>query len=297
MEEYIFTKSFFYNSSINEVSNILLDHEFENQLEDDGVHIRGNIYITFVVSDDVKMDYEAIQIPVDLFISLNKIDCLKDLKLIIDHFEHVVKDSEVEFKIVTKLLGNNEELISFEPTKNKEINRSMMDLLMRGDEEQDEISFENNFLNNIENFITKDNVDLISTPYEELDLNRNDIIEISTLEKEIKESFDDLKEEAEQKNEYDIMPLNKEMVKQKVEDDGSMQVEKKQEQEENTSPKNESKQELFKEKYISNYFYYRLKDNETITDVANLFNLKEEDILKLNKNIEFKKGQLLKIAK
>ena len=307
MEEYIFKKTFIHNVNISEVKNILLDHEFVNELNDDGVHIKGNIYITFVIASENKNDYEAIQIPVDIFISLTKIDCLKELKLVIDHFEHTIKENEIEFRVYTKLLGNNEELISFEPTKNKEINRSMIDLLMRNSEEKDEISFDNDFLNNLENYITKDNVDFISTSYDELDLKRNDIIEISSLEDVSQEAETNLTNENENptineqdEKENEIVEENKIIQEQEnilKKENETIENKKIDNEVDNKEEDKKNKQELFKEKYISSYFYYRLKENETISDVARIFKLSEEDILKININVEFKKGQLVKILK
>ncbi len=332
MEEYVFKKSFKYVTKINEVKNVLLDHDFENILQDDGVNIKGNIYLTFVIENEEKRDYEALQIPVDLFIALNEIDCLKELKLTIDHFNYEINDDEITFIVNTKLMGNNEDFISFEPTKNKKINRAMIDLLMRGEQENQQEEFNEDYLKRVEDLITKDDIDLISTPYQDLSLFRDDIIEISTddivnnqddvletnQEVQVNEKIDNIDEQQDDKLEENINePINEEREVKK--EKPNLQVEKtndesnekevrakkvpsfideevKVQEVKQEEIKKESK-ELFKEKYASSYFYYRLKENETINDLVKIFSLKEEDILKHNKNVEFKKGQLVKIPK
>ncbi len=328
MEEYVFKKTFKYVSKINEVKNVLLDHDFENVLQDDGVNIKGNIYLTFVIENEEKKDYEALQIPVDLFIALNEIDCLKELKLTIDHFNYEINDDEITFIINTKLMGNNEDFISFEPTKNKKINRAMIDLLMRGEQENQQEEFNEDYLKRVEDLITKDDIDLISTPYQDLSLFRDDIIEISTediinsqddiVDEQVIEEIDNIEEKQDDKLEVTLnKPLNEE--KEVIKEDTNLQDEKT-EKESNEKEVRANKvpsfineeqkvqevkqeeikkesEELFKEKYASSYFYYRLKENETINDLIKMFSLKEEDILKHNKNIEFKKGQLVKIPK
>lgn len=281
MEEYIFTKKFTYISNIKEINNILIDHEFTNKLENDGINIVGDIFLTFIIVSDDKNDYEALKIPVDIFISLNKIDCLKELNLIIDHFDYEIKENEIEFKVYTKLMGNNEEFISFEPTKNREINKAMIDLLMRNNNEEQELKLDKRFLSNIENIITKDNVELISTPYEDLTLNNDDIIEISTVEKKDEQKNDDKIEQTEEKQDT-VREKSALIIKE----------------EKDVVIKNDTNNnELFKEKYTSSYFYYRLKENETISSLADLFKINEDDIRRINKNVEFKKGQLIKILK
>lgn len=309
MEEYVFKKTFKYVTKINEVKNVLLDHDFENILQDDGVNIKGNIYLTFVIENDEKKDYEALQIPVDLFVALNEIDCLKELKLTIDHFNYEIKDDEITFIINTKLMGNNEEFISFEPTKNKKINRAMIDLLMRGEQEHKQEEFAEDYLKKVEDLITKDDVDLISTPYQDLTLFRDDIIEISTddiinnqteIQEENTKEIVELKQDTEETKQDNLEETNfqKDETENETKEEREIKVpnlinEEVKVQEE---IKKENK-ELFKEKYASSYFYYRLKENESINDLMNMFSLKEEDILKHNKSIEFKKGQLVKIPK
>lgn len=57
------------------------------------------------------------------------------------------------------------------------------------------------------------------------------------------------------------------------------------------------KDDIFSETYQKSYIFYRVKDGESIEYIAEKFNLKKEDILKLNKNKEIKKDSLIRIQK
>lgn len=55
------------------------------------------------------------------------------------------------------------------------------------------------------------------------------------------------------------------------------------------------KDDLFKEKYSTTYMFYRMKDNESIDDVAKKFNIDKEVILQYNQNKDFKANSLIQI--
>lgn len=55
------------------------------------------------------------------------------------------------------------------------------------------------------------------------------------------------------------------------------------------------KEELFEEKYIISYMFYRIKNGETIDDIAKKFNIKKELLVSYNKDKEFKVNTLIQI--
>lgn len=271
MEDYKFKYTYSSNNTIELVSNILLEKDFKIDLKDDGVKIVGNIYITCKVKENDELIPKAFLIPIDVFILLNKIDCLKDITLEIDHFEYEIKDKDLTFNVICKLKGNNEDIICFEPSLNKEVNQEMINLLLRSNDESNKSNnIDENYLNQIEELIKKENVDLISTPIENISISDDDLIKINS-------QIDDAKKVEEETNENTINNQdeirNEEIKKEDV-----------------------KKENLFKEKYESKYFYYQMKENEDLNAIAKKFNLQEKDLLLLN-NKSYKKGSLIKIPK
>lgn len=278
MEEYLFQKSFKLDKIITKVSEVTLEHDFKNHLSEDGVRIEGNIYLKFNLNYGEETEKKELTIPVDLFIALNKIDCLKELKLNITDFNYEIKDNEIFFKVYAKLKGNNEDFICFEPTQNREINNEMVSLLMRN-EINKPTDFQENYLKSIEDLIKKEDVDLISTPFENLNIKEKDIINISTLEE------DDSQESIANPLPEICKPIEESKKEEPIK------------KEETLTDNKPPKEELFKEEYTSKYFFYRLKDNENLDTIVSMFSLKKEELINLNKNIEFKKGNLIKIPK
>ena len=56
-------------------------------------------------------------------------------------------------------------------------------------------------------------------------------------------------------------------------------------------------EDLLKETYISNSFYYRLHNKETIDDIVSRFHLDKNELIKINPSKTFKEGELIKIPK
>ena len=61
--------------------------------------------------------------------------------------------------------------------------------------------------------------------------------------------------------------------------------------------KTQDKEDIFKEKYVAKYMYYRVKKNETILEIASRFNIDVSVIKKINKVDEVKENMLIQIKK
>lgn len=55
------------------------------------------------------------------------------------------------------------------------------------------------------------------------------------------------------------------------------------------------KEELLKSDYVVTFLFYRVKENETLNDILNKFNMSKEDFYKLNKNKEVKVNDLVQV--
>ena len=59
----------------------------------------------------------------------------------------------------------------------------------------------------------------------------------------------------------------------------------------------DKKENLFDEKYVSKYLYYRVKKGETINDISVKFNMDISLIKKINKIEDVKENMLIQIKK
>lgn len=58
---------------------------------------------------------------------------------------------------------------------------------------------------------------------------------------------------------------------------------------------NLKKEELFKENYKQSILYYRVKENETLNEILQRFNVTKEIYLKFNKDVDLKEGMFIKL--
>ena len=72
-------------------------------------------------------------------------------------------------------------------------------------------------------------------------------------------------------------------VKEKSSKNGEINIDQKEENIPQVEPKKEEKKELFKESYKTSFIYYRMKNNDTIAEIASRFNVSEEKLMEVNK--------------
>ncbi len=282
MEDYIFEGLCQSKEKVYGLDDLFIDDDFHYSFLNEGMKISGNIYFSFVMKRELRKEIGSFSIPIDLFISLNEIDSLKDIKLEIDHFTFDIHEEDIHFKVFTKLKGNHEDLIRFNPTDNKEINEELVTLLMRKDELNLDDKVNEDSIKKMEEILTSKDIEFISTPLDKIK-DSEDLIELTY--EEVKENIEDnIKidetklEENKEKNEIkleknlDTTPSKQEVVTRKNED-------------------------LLKETYISNSFYYRLHNKETIDDIVSRFHLDKNELIKINPSKTFKEGELIKIPK
>ena len=277
MKEYKFEKNINYECNVDEVNDVVISNDFNYENNDDGINIKGDIIFNYSILKNEERIKEEHKLPVDLFVSLNEIDSLKDITLEIDNFDYICKDNCINFNVLTKLKGNKEDFIFFELTPNKKINDLAVSLLMRDKKNEDNRNIlSKEQIENIKELIQTNSVDLISTSFEDIK-DVDDIIEITSFNNEelltSRENNDETKVE----------------IKEEIENVIDKNEEKKVEINEDKS--------ILKETYTCKYFYYVIKENETKNDILNRFGVSEEEFDKYNKFVEIKKGNLIRIIR
>lgn len=282
MEDYIFEGLCQSKEKVYGLDDLFIDDDFHYSFLNEGMKISGNIYFSFVMKRELRKEIGSFSIPIDLFISLNEIDSLKDIKLEIDHFTFDIHEEDIHFKVFTKLKGNHEDLIFFNPTDNKEINEELVTLLMRKDELNLDDKVHEESIKKMEEILTSKDIEFISTPLDKIK-DSEDLIELT---------YEEVKENKEDSIKIDETKLeeNKENSEIKIEKnlDTASSIQ------EVVTRKNE---DLLKETYISNSFYYRLHSKETIDDIVSRFHLDKNELIKINPSKTFKEGELIKIPK
>lgn len=282
MEDYIFEGLCQSKEKVYGLDDLFIDDDFHYSFLNEGMKISGNIYFSFVMKRELRKEIGSFSIPIDLFISLNEIDSLKDIKLEIDHFTFDIHEEDIHFKVFTKLKGNHEDLIRFNPTDNKEINEELVTLLMRKDELNLDDKVNEDSIKKMEEILTSKDIEFISTPLDKIK-DSEDLIELT---------YEEVKENKEDSIKIDETKLeeNKENSEIKIEKnlDTTPSIQ------EVVTRKNE---DLLKETYISNSFYYRLHNKETIDDIVSRFHLDKNELIKMNPSKTFKEGELIKIPK
>ncbi len=287
MKEHIFEPSISFNNKIEEVNDLLMDHDFNYEYSSSGVKITGNIALSFTIKDVFTNFSSSINYPVDLFIALNEIDSLKEITLEIDDLSYEINDNELKFKIVTKLKGDKEDFVFFELSPNERINKEAISLLMRKiKSESNKMNISESKLKKFEELIKTSSVDLISSSSDDIECNE-DIIEFLALDDNINDSLNDDKKE-------DVIDIdvNEENIKDDINLRNNDDVTKDDDQ--NIEIK---KEELFKDNYVSIYFFYVLKENETKENIIERFKISKELLDKYNKDVIYKKGNLIRIPK
>ena len=277
MKEYKFEKNINYECNVDEVNDVVISNDFNYENNDDGINIKGDIIFNYSILKNEERIKEEHKLPVDLFVSLNEIDSLKDITLEIDNFEYICKDNCINFNVLTKLKGNKEDFIFFELTPNKKINDLAVSLLMRDkNNENNRNILSKEQIENIKELIQTNSVDLISTSFEDIK-DVDDIIEITSFNNEelltSRENNDETKVEI--KEEIENVIDKNEVKKVEINEDKS----------------------ILKETYTCKYFYYVIKENETKNDILNRFGVSEEEFDKYNKFVEIKKGNLIRIIR
>lgn len=277
MKEYKFEKNINYECNVDEVNDVVISNDFNYENNDDGINIKGDIIFNYSILKNEERIKEEHKLPVDLFVSLNEIDSLKDITLEIDNFDYICKDNCINFNVLTKLKGNKEDFVFFELTPNKKINDLAVSLLMRDkNNENNRNILSKEQIEKIKELIQTNSVDLISTSFEDIK-DVDDIIEITSFNNEelltSRENNDETKVE----------------IKEEIENVIDKNEEKKVEINEDKS--------ILKETYTCKYFYYVIKENETKNDILNRFGVSEEEFDKYNKFVEIKKGNLIRIIR
>lgn len=277
MKEYKFEKNINYECNVDEVNDVVISNDFNYENNDDGINIKGDIIFNYSILKNEERIKEEHKLPVDLFVSLNEIDSLKDITLEIDNFDYICKDNCIIFNVLTKLKGNKEDFIFFELTPNKKINDLAVSLLMRDKKNEDNRNIlSKEQIENIKELIQTNSVDLISTSFEDIK-DVDDIIEITSFNNEelltSRENNDETKVEI--KEEIENVIDKNEVKKVEINEDKS----------------------ILKETYTCKYFYYVIKENETKNDILNRFGVSEEEFDKYNKFVEIKKGNLIRIIR
>ena len=277
MKEYKFEKNINYECNVDEVNDVVISNDFKYENNDDGINIKGDIIFNYSILKNEERIKEEHKLPVDLFVSLNEIDSLKDITLEIDNFDYICKDNCINFNVLTKLKGNKEDFIFFELTPNKKINDLAVSLLMRDKKNEDNRNIlSKEQIDSIKELIQTNSVDLISTSFEDIK-DVDDIIEITSFNNEevltSRENNDETKVEIKEEKE-NVIDKN-EVKKVEINEDKS----------------------ILKETYTCKYFYYVIKENETKNDILNRFGVSEEEFDKYNKFVEIKKGNLIRIIR
>lgn len=277
MKEYKFEKNINYECNVDEVNDVVISNDFNYENNDDGINIKGDIIFNYSILKNEERIKEEHKLPVDLFVSLNEIDSLKDITLEIDNFDYICKDNCINFNVLTKLKGNKEDFIFFELTPNKKINDLAVSLLMRDKKNENNRNIlSKEQIENIKELIQTNYVDLISTSFEDIK-DVDDIIEITSFNNEelltSRENNDETKVEI--KEEIENVINKNEVKKVEINEDKS----------------------ILKETYTCRYFYYVIKENETKNDILNRFGVSEEEFDKYNKFVEIKKGNLIRIIR
>ena len=188
MEDYIFEGLCQSKEKVYGLDDLFIDDDFHYSFLNEGMKISGNIYFSFVMKRELRKEIGSFSIPIDLFISLNEIDSLKDIKLEIDHFTFDIHEEDIHFKVFTKLKGNHEDLIRFNPTDNKEINEELVTLLMRKDELNLDDKVNEDSIKKMEEILTSKDIEFISTPLDKIK-DSEDLIELTY--EEVKENKED----------------------------------------------------------------------------------------------------------
>ena len=55
------------------------------------------------------------------------------------------------------------------------------------------------------------------------------------------------------------------------------------------------KEELLKSNYVTTFFFYRVKNNETLNEILSKYNMSVDDFKKLNNSLEVKENDLVQI--
>jgi len=277
MKEYKFEKNINYEYKVDEVNDVVISNDFKYENNDDGINIKGDIIFNYSILKNEERIKEEHKLPVDLFVSLNEIDSLKDITLEIDNFDYICKDNCINFNVLTKLKGNKEDFIFFELTPNKKINDLAVSLLMRDQKNENNRNIlSKEQIENIKELIQTNSVDLISTSFEDIK-DVDDIIEIT--------SFNNEEVLTSRENNDENKVENKEEIENVIDKNEVKKVEI-----------NEDKN-ILKETYTCKYFYYVIKENETKNDILNRFGVSEEEFNKYNKFVEIKKGNLIRIIR
>ena len=289
MEKQIFNEVYVHDKKILNITNLIIDHNFSYKKNEQGINILGTISLTFIIKDENKESPISISKDIDMFIPLSKIDSLKEIELEVESSSYEINENNVKFEIVAKLLGDKEDFIFFKASPNEKINDKTISLLMRNEEVDNFISIDNK--DEIEKLIKSNIVELISTSSNEI--KDDDIIEISTFENENKNPIPIINEKINEDINRNVISNEKDNVN----DDYKENTLQKSELKPQIKELKEEKETIFKEKYVSKFLFYVVKDNENKEDIIKKFNMNENDFDILNPSVIIKKGKLIRVKK
>lgn len=282
MEEIGLEKKVSFELPVKGIKNILIRDQLKYHKLESGIKIEGKILIDgiAILEEQEKSFQESLD--VDIFISLLRIDSLDDIKLKIDGYTYRIDDSSVIFDLKARVEGENYDIITFEPSETTAINKAIIDSLLLESNFNPLLreNIDEDFINQVNEIINQKDVEMISSFNDENLINDpDDIIEISESEPipyvEVKE---EIKLEEPKK---EVKSLEKET---KIE---SLKKE----------AKSTSSTSGLKQNYVASFVFYKIKPNESLSDIAQRFNISEDEIRRINSKKKLNPGELIELPK
>lgn len=257
MEPFILKRRFEYQSKIKELSNLVVDQDLKYLKDQDGLEIKGNLSLSGMVhleEDKVPLNEE---IEVDIYIALNKLDSLKNISLVIDKIDHHLLDKELEISITLKLLGDNEDFVSFNLSDNYDLNKAILDNLLTIDASNPLLrnELEDEDEKQLERIIKDEELEV----FEDKTDNEDDLIKIVQDE---------------------VIPIPTPIIK---EDDKKLEIKK------------PSKEKLLKENFVTTFLYYKVQENDEYYLIEEKFKLEKNYLKNYHHNKELIPYTLLEI--
>ncbi len=336
MQEYVFDKEFVFNKIIESIDDLNIEEDFHYLKNDDNLLIYGNIVFTFKINYQDGKENINFTYPIEITKMINELDSLKDISLSIENFTYDIDENKIKFKIITRLKVDQDYFYSFQPSANEKINRQITGLLMRESKDKSE-TVSKEYLKKIESAIKNKDVELLTTPYDNLDVESDIILIKPDNDEELIQNFDNIEEvlpmdnveevtktnNVEENDEADSIeveipiiedaPTNnqvgednvllKETLEETLLEDNENEIKEDVKSDEllkkelEQDNKKVKKEALLKETYKSLYFFYVMKKGEDIDTLINRFNLNKEALININKNKQFKENELIRIPK
>lgn len=320
MQPFVLEKRFNLDRHLERIKDLRCGNSFEYHKEGDGIKISGNITLNGVFCySETEESFEK-EMPVDVFVPLNKIDCMKDLALSIDDVNYNIDDSYVLFKIKCHLLGDKDDFEKFEPTKDQMFNEMLVEQILdypkihrKGTRRE----FQKDFLDSIEAMLESENSEIeifssvdedslkgyfasdfedeedevIELEEEMIKFKEPEIMNDSSKSEIIEEKVEDIPIPTEIKEEPLVPEIPLPLVEEKVE------IEVPKPNSIKNNPKSERTKLGLKESYSSSYVFYRVKKNDTLESIASQFKIDPLEIRRLNPTKDIKSDELLELPR